>query len=195
MLFRSGVVLDDNSALDSLISTALGNGNAIQWNVVGIYNAADFSGFGLLTSSQSAPVPTAYTDMSAAVGFNRSWMGSNNTAAGGGNTASGTDALADDGALNGDKISPIGRAGNHNVQGGLGDTLNFFQHFATDGFFTTTGVADLDPLRDFVLSYDATNGAQLSYGAEVAPVPLPAAAWLFASAVLGMVGVARRRAA
>lgn len=186
-----GIVVDNNVELDNLLSNAT---NAIAWNVVGIYNNIDLSGFGLLTTATAAPTATDYTVMSSAVNNNRTWMTANQGVAVG-DTVTGTNATGDvQGALNGNKIGLVGQAGNHTVSAALGDSLNFFQHFATDNFLANGGVADVDALREFTLTYNALDGAQLTYAAA-APVPLPAAAWLFASAVLGMVGVARRRAA
>lgn len=48
-------------------------------------------------------------------------------------------------------------------------------------------------LLDFTLNWDGSN-ATLTYG-TASTIPVPAAAWLFGSAMLGMVGVARRKAA
>ena len=65
----------------------------------------------------------------------------------------------------------------------LGEEGDIF--VAQFGFFGTDEFV-LDP---FVLSADGT----LSYGATV--IPVPAAAWLFGSGLIGLVGVARRRKA
>ena len=45
-----------------------------------------------------------------------------------------------------------------------------------------------------VWTFDATSGS-LTYGAAVAAVPVPAAVWMFASGLLGLAGVARRKKA
>jgi hypothetical protein len=44
-----------------------------------------------------------------------------------------------------------------------------------------------------VAGFDAGGGVTSAYFAGSAPVPLPAAAWLFGSGLLGLLGVARRR--
>lgn len=192
----NGFVVDNNSALDSLIATAIGNANPIQWNVVGIHNPSDLSGFGLVTTSNSAPVAVDYTVMSSAVNNNRTWMTANAQAAGMGDTVTGTNAAGDvQGALSGNKLGLVGQAGSHNVSGGLGESLAFYRHFATDGFLGTGGVADLGDFADLTLqlTYDAVEGARLAY-VSVSEVPLPAAAWLFAAAV-GLFGTIARRQA
>ena len=92
-----------------------------------------------------------------------------------------------------DATAPGGGAdGSHNITfvpqtGSLGDLLSFdafLQSFGPGGdgsSFSALG-------NTFVLS---TDGTALTYNA----IPLPAAAWVFISAVLGLAGVARRRAA
>ena len=46
-----------------------------------------------------------------------------------------------------------------------------------------------------VLSGNAGNGASYGGSIAVAPVPVPAAVWLFGSALMGMLGVSRRKKA
>ena len=82
------------------------------------------------------------------------------------------------------------RDGNHDIAflgqlGGLGDTLSFDSFLMT---FDTAGVQN--SLNSITLSAD---GTQLIYGS--AAIPLPAAGWVFVSALLGLAGVARRRSA
>jgi hypothetical protein len=45
----------------------------------------------------------------------------------------------------------------------------------------------------FLIHFDGIHGNAATIGIDLAPVPVPAAVWLFASGLIGMVGVARRR--
>ena len=54
------------------------------------------------------------------------------------------------------------------------------------------------PTTDTVLYFDNTFGdlqgqtTQANFGFQLTPVPVPAAAWLFGSGLLGLAGLARR---
>jgi len=64
--------------------------------------------------------------------------------------------------------------------------------------FTNVLLADLGLSRDYHLHPGGIDGGGGSYqlalwGSSAAPVPLPAAAWLFGSGVIGLIGFARRK--
>jgi hypothetical protein len=58
-----------------------------------------------------------------------------------------------------------------------------------DGFFDPWFASDgINTISDVVYK-----GGTLDLSAAASPVPVPAAAWLFGSGLLGLVGVARRK--
>jgi len=65
--------------------------------------------------------------------------------------------------------------------------------------FWSGGVAMAGELHTLGPSFDLFHGEQFSraqfFAFEAAPVPLPAAVWLFGAGLLGLAGVARRRRA
>lgn len=69
----------------------------------------------------------------------------------------------------------------------LGDSQGFFLVRGNDADFGATST--VDAFSNWSLAADGT----LTYGA-VSAVPVPAAVWLFGSGLMGLVGVARRRA-
>jgi hypothetical protein len=70
---------------------------------------------------------------------------------------------------------------------------------AASDIFTNQPLADLGLPRDYHLHPQglaaAGAGYTLNLWGSAAPVPLPAAAWLFGSGVIGLVGLARRKMA
>ena len=85
--------------------------------------------------------------------------------------------------FNGQLADATGRV----TYGLIGQALTLFQI----GFDAGTG-GDLNVRNTFLnFSFD---GAALNYGGGTAPIPIPAGLWLLGSALLGLVGVSRRRA-
>jgi hypothetical protein len=74
-----------------------------------------------------------------------------------------------------------------NNSASIGDDMGFYYQHAD---FLSGTVSREDAAGRW--NFDGTN---LTYGAAVSTVPVPAAAWLFGSGLIGLVGVARRRKA
>jgi len=75
----------------------------------------------------------------------------------------------------------------------VGSTVGFYNFFANpDNSFFEGGYSDLG--GEWTLAF-AGNQAALTYSAGAPVVPLPAAVWLLGSGLLGLVGIARRKAA
>ena len=64
-----------------------------------------------------------------------------------------------------------------------GSALNFMSLWGSDGFTLATGLYDADPKLGFDVRL------------EMSVVPVPAAAWLFGTALVGLLGLHRRRSA
>lgn len=74
---------------------------------------------------------------------------------------------------------------------------NFIVGISTDNggtWFADTGFSG-GPANSGELSFNGLNGGSFVVDVQVAVIPVPAAAWLFASGLLGLVGVSRRRVA
>jgi hypothetical protein len=76
----------------------------------------------------------------------------------------------------------------------LGMTWDGGTSYVSDSNFTLVNAPD-----DYLIRFDGQDvtGAEIvgrTLAIDVAPIPVPAAAWLFGSGLLGLVGVARRRA-
>jgi hypothetical protein len=95
----------------------------------------------------------------------------------------------------GDFYALFGQTGSDQWFGGAVDNTTALSDAARVYLITSSGgtggdLARLYTFGTFTLS--ATNG--LTFTADAAPVPLPAAVWLLFSGLVGMVGVGRRRA-
>jgi hypothetical protein len=82
-----------------------------------------------------------------------------------------------------------------NVRDGVVVGINYFNSktrpnimFQTDDFWRIT-FPEWSQSSPTSLFYEITGG----YSTELAPVPLPAAVWLFGSGLLGLIGIARRK--
>jgi hypothetical protein len=88
------------------------------------------------------------------------------------------------------KVGQLGGTSTFITSAGLGQNLFFYFLGSTfDGTTFTDAVAQL-----FAGTFNLDSaGAKLNYSVGAAPIPLPAGIWLLGSALLGLVGVARRK--
>lgn len=88
----------------------------------------------------------------------------------------------------------LGGAG-YDASGDVGTAVNFY-HFGLDADLMFNDAIELTTAT-LLGSWNLDTSGMLTYSAAggTNPVPVPAAAWLFGSGLLGLVGVARRKAA
>ncbi|ARN75614.1 VPLPA-CTERM sorting domain-containing protein [Oceanicoccus sagamiensis] len=119
--------------------------------------------------------------------------------------------ITNDGSVNADLMLTV--SSNYSVLDYLSDSDSFDASGTSSGLQTWSMNVSVDPSRDFFGQADhvavslqntlmATTDEQgdaawiqkkLVFTATASTVPVPASAWLFASALLGMAGIARRR--
>jgi hypothetical protein len=183
-----------DTALQSFISTADTAGNTLQWGIFsGAYSginpvAREVNGNTLfLTTGAGSPIgkitesnmtggaPTQYNTDIGRLNLNTfdSYDGTANGIFGTATSANGT---------------TLNVEGTGYSQAGLAIGATAYQVYA----FTSTGSAGGQGLS-FDLGSANFNGDVLSFIGNTAPVPLPAAAWLFGSGLLGLLGIGRRR--
>jgi hypothetical protein len=76
----------------------------------------------------------------------------------------------------------------YNTVGTLGQNLNFYEFSSVTG--TNLSKVSVTP---FAGQWNLGSNGNLTYTTSVSAVPVPAAAWLFASGLMGLVGVSRRK--
>jgi hypothetical protein len=174
----------------------------LAWNIAAAHNfpGATNDDFGYLTTSPTALVANSNTP----IGFNGisialTKVGTYALAVNGTNTDYATDISQTFASTSGayyDVAWGDMWNGSHSTEGALGDSLGFY--------FVAMDFNESDPSGDPTLysrvqallgQWTLSAGGLLSYSADIgpAPVPVPAAVWLLGSALVGMVGIGRRR--
>jgi hypothetical protein len=182
----SGVILTGNADLNDFLSSATGT---VKWDVVATHNSSTTYDNGVLQTVVGGVMPAHSTQQATnAMNQQGSWMDSIKGVATG-NVAIFADATAPGGHYDTTgRHQAIASGSPYASESLLGETVDFL---AILGEYGPNAMGK--DLLDFTLNWDGSN-ATLNYG-TAAVVPVPAAAWLFGSAMLGMVGVARRKAA
>jgi hypothetical protein len=180
-----GTMLSNHAELNSFLASATGN---VKWDITAIVNDANSYDLGMLQTVVGGVMPTHdYSSVTGAMGAQGSWMDGIRGVAGSDTFATFADATKPGGHY-GPGSDADAALNSYITDANLGDTVDFLAIMA--GYGPAGWGKDL---QDFTLAWDGSN-ATLTYGAA-SVVPVPAAAWLFGSAMLGMVGVARRKAA
>lgn len=163
----------------------------IYWNVFGVQNQSDenFNGAGYLSTAPTATLnlPAGYAGLQSAI--QNSWIYINSV------NGLDTDYAADvskifsqaDNAFYDTSWAGVNGLFTHDMEGALDQALGFYFIALTDINNDSTTMQTL--LGQWTLSSEGT----LTYAGVGAPVPVPAAVWLLGSALIGLVGVARRK--
>lgn len=204
---NTNTFLGTNFAADSKLQSLLSNndGGTIHWNIAAASNGDGVTNnYGYLTTSQVAlnlgNTPQGWSGINGALTKLGTYVQAVNQQTTGGNNVnpaiSSNDAILVNGANNAFYDGPnwgntwdTGSTG-HGTEAGLAQSMNMYfvgMDYLTDPNGTTSFVNQLSGLWTL-----AANGT-LSFDAASAPVPLPPAVWLLGSALVGLVGVGRRR--
>ena len=193
-----------NSVLQGFLASvnAAGNLAGVQWNVGGISNPGDPASIGVLATY--LPSVTINDNLnsfdgltSVAMGSASSYVNTNDqNLLNGALTTDGTAVYGNQTQLGVGYWSPNyannygGGIGFHDT-GSVGDALftSFVAVNAADPNFNTTVHTSYE---QGVWKLDSATGT-VTYSAAVSAVPVPAAAWLFGSALVGLTGISRRR--
>lgn len=186
-----------NAELNAFIAAAGSDFGTLRWRVVGLGldNTADpIRNFGALVTSSSVPGSNNPGQTFQVTAFNTLL----NNVGSLGLDADGVAGTADDSAVfaAGSIVSwntlAEGAAFSNQAKTGFeGPGLNmYWVHRAKTGAINVAGSIDVDTAGYFNLQWDADAGvATLGYA-----VPVPAAVWLFGSALAGLAGIKRRKA-
>lgn len=188
---------------DSLILSSLGNGTSLAGDVVWMIGAMDTTGVGLngqryLSTVNGGVVGdlrngqlTQFATVNGYIGDNNQ-LGTNVAPNVNGSATATPATLQTQAYFPNVPLDSWATWATFNAAGAVGEALPFF--FLTPSSTGSTAVANNTQYRtatgvDFAWTLN-TDGS-LSYAA----VPIPAAAWLFGSGLLGLIGIARRRKA
>lgn len=173
--------------LNSLFSSTFTSGTGLNWAVFGGTGPSGPANPGtniLVTTGDATTTASTVGNIGSALGSINSWFSTLNTTPVGTNDY-GTIALTD-------PNSPAVLAPGYNgfILGTTYMTGYGYMEFVSLADLNTPVLLHDNPTKGFTL---AANGA-LTYGpAAVSEVPIPAAAWLFGSGLLGLIGIGRRK--
>lgn len=187
----------DNAVYSSTFGTS--NLADLHWNVAAVneFNSTgtNLSTYGFMTTTsdpksqiQNGLINDPANTVANAIGYGKGYAqavnGSDNNAAANNTTSStGGPDYAGASTWSSDFGGSFGSIAN---DAGIGESMAFYQ-IAMNGNFDQAIVNQL--AGTFMLG---TNG-DLTYNVAVAPVPVPPAVWLLGSALVGLVGIARRK--
>jgi hypothetical protein len=184
-------------APDARLITLLNNpGGTVRWNMAAAYNnyGDNYDDLGYLTTAPSAPIAnvntlTGWAGLSDALMRIDNYTNSINAEIGANNSLLVTSASSN--AYHDLYWGDTWHTSGHSTEGGLGDSLGFYwvaSNYSVDGDGSSSRVVEF--LGTWTLATDGT----LTYSvAPASVIPVPAAVWLLGSALVGLVGVARRK--
>jgi hypothetical protein len=183
-------------AADALYTATFGavNPNTLVWNLGAVqgFNAAfdNLANYGIMTTGPDAGVFYTEPGVSGAIDVARGYINNVNGVAGG-TTADNFSSTSTGG---GNYYGNAGVWSNNwggqmpfSNQTAVGNSLSFYSLNFNETF-------DANVMTTFVGDWKLAGDGLLTYNAQTSVVPVPAAAWLFGSGLIGMIGVARRRA-
>jgi len=194
-----GTTFAADGNLNSLLTN--NDGGTIHWNIAAANNAdpsngTDFLNYGYLTTSLSnltpANTPQGFTYIGAALQKLGSYVYNVNQAAGNSNVALNNSTLVNGGDAafyDGPNWGNNWDGASHGSEAALAESMSMF-FVGLDPADDTGATSRVDTFSG--LWSLASNGS-LTFASAAAPVPLPPAVWLLGSALVGLVGVGRRR--
>lgn len=196
-----GTTFAADSNLNSLFSNQASNGGSIFWNLAAADNrgqSGDYENFGYLTTSAASLTPANAVVGNNALNTIANSMGRMSFYVNAVNSAAGANNSVLVGPTNPNAFYDGVNWGNdwdlqgHGSETALGNSMGFYfigLDYPNDPNGETARVDAFSGVwtlaANGTLTYDLAGGP--------APVPLPPALWLLGSALIGMVGVARRR--